>query len=254
MYVRGSQNENFHVIVFILCVIVFLLILLYFFSIFRSFFLLYFFACMTISMSALGATIRAKQRDTLRNGKCIWEIFVSLCIYVRRLFSVLYSARSRVYVFHHEPVVKPSPTMEHTSWRASFQTFSHWFRKIRNKTTYHFKLDICFPLLRHAFLFPACLSRAIREQHWKKNGSSSRYIYCDCCSIIYVPFRFRNFSVLCIFAGRLFVVCSFCAGLPISICASNFIRGHDIPNKWKLKYKKPIKHTEKKWKTNQQQQ
>lgn len=112
------------------------------------------------------------------------------------------------------------------------------FAKIRNKTTYHFKLDICFPLLRHAFFLRArslslstCLSfESHPRDEWEDRRERKNNIYLLRLLLFYVFHLVCNFGEcvrVCIYV-RLSNVHS--AGLPISICASNFIRSHELPS------------------------
>lgn len=101
-YACGSQTKIFtlHCSLFILS------------SVVCSFFS-FFFACVTISMSALGV----KRRDATRcfkTGKCIWEIFPYACTTNKKIIcyvcSFSASTLGRSYVHHHDDIVE-SPTI-----------------------------------------------------------------------------------------------------------------------------------------------
>lgn len=98
---------------------------------------------------------------------------------------------------------------------------------IRNRTTYHFKLDVCFPIcdmFRGRRFFPVHCFVCRKKYLWR-------------LLLLCVPFHLQ-FGCVCVcvqivrYVRRSFVV-HISIGLPISIsiCASNFIRGHDIRTK-----------------------
>lgn len=98
---------------------------------------------------------------------------------------------------------------------------------IRNGTTYHFKLDVCFPIcdmFRGRRFFPVHCFVCRKKYLW-------RFLH------LCVPFHLQ-FVCVCVcvqivrYVRRSFAV-HISIGLPISIsiCASNFIRGHDIRTK-----------------------
>lgn len=102
---------------------------------------------------------------------------------------------------------------------ASVPNFSHWF-EIRNKTTYHFKLDICSFLCIYAtFLFFIPIDARISPlpaTSTYKHTQKIVNIYCDCC--FYVCHFICNLCVPEWFVVRFVGWCLFCQFTHFHLC------------------------------------